>query len=134
MHILNAIIESLDSNYSAYIEGLDGVAATGSTIDEIKARLCETVDDYVDTCRQLGCELPEMLKEEYQLEFTMDVKSLLTMYEGIFTKAGLERLTGINQKQLWHYASGTSIPRREQAIKIETALHRLGNELIAVHL
>ena len=134
MQILNAIIESLDSNYSAYIEGLDGVAATGSTIDEIKARLSETVDDYVDTCRQLGCELPEMLKEEYQLEFTMDVKSLLTMYEGIFTKAGLERLTGINQKQLWHYASGTSIPRREQAMKIETALHRLGNELIAVHL
>ena len=82
MHILNAIIESLDSNYSAYIEGLDGVAATGSTIDEIKARLCETVDDYIDTCRQLGCELPEMLKEDYQIEFTMDVKSLLTMYEG----------------------------------------------------
>ena len=134
MHILNAIIESLDSNYSAYIEGLDGVAATGSTIDEIKARLCETVDDYVDTCRQLGCELPEILKEDYQIEFTMDVKSLLTMYEGIFTKAGLERLTGINQKQLWHYASVISIPRREQAMKIESALHRLGNELIAVHL
>ena len=134
MHILNAIIESLDKNYSAYIEGLDGVAATGSTIDEIKARLCETVDDYVDTCRQLDCELPDMLRGDYQIEFTMDVKSLLTMYEGIFTKAGLERLTGINQKQLWHYASGASIPRREQAMKIETALHRLGNELIAVHL
>lgn len=64
----------------------------------------------------------------------MDVKSLLTIYEGIFTKAGLERLTGINQKQLWHYASGTSSPRREQAIKIENAIHRLGNELIAIHL
>ena len=134
MHILNAIIESLDSNYSAYIEGLDGVAATGSTIDEIKAQLCETVDDYVDTCRRLDCDLPGVLKDDYRLEFKMDVKSLLTLYEGIFTKAGLERLTGINQKQLWHYASGTSSPRREQAMKIENAIHRLGNELIAIRL
>lgn len=28
--------------------------------------------------------------------------------EIFFTKSGLERLTGINQKQLWHYANGKS--------------------------
>ena len=64
----------------------------------------------------------------------MDVKSLLTIYSGIFTKSGLEGLTGINQKQLWHYANGVSTPRRAQAQKIESALHRLGNELISVRL
>ena len=64
---------------------------------------------------------------------TMDVKSLLNLYRKIFTKAGLERLTGINQKQLWHYAHGTSVPRTAQVRKIEDALHRLGSELLAVH-
>ncbi|MBR1539469.1 MAG: hypothetical protein IJ636_08195 [Bacteroidales bacterium] len=64
----------------------------------------------------------------------MDVKSLLTLYEKIFTKSGLERLTGINQKQLWHYAKGYSTPRKAQVMKIESALHRLGNELLSVHL
>jgi hypothetical protein len=64
----------------------------------------------------------------------MDVKSLLEYYEGIFTKAGLERLTGINQKQLWHYAKGISRPRRSQAEKIEKALHRLGAELSSISL
>ena len=64
----------------------------------------------------------------------MDVKSLLTIYKGIFSKSGLERLTGINQKQLWHYANGTSQPRRTQVLKLENALHRLGAELLSLHL
>ena len=43
-------------------------------------------------------------------------------------------VTGIDLKQLRHYAKGRSTPRRKQAIKIENALHRLGSELLAVHL
>jgi len=31
---------------------------------------------------------------------------VLNYYKGIFTLSALERLTGINQKQLQHYASG----------------------------
>ena len=54
------------------------------------------------------------------------------IYEGIFTKSGLEKLTGINQKQLWHYANGISRPRQAQKQKIENALHRLGSELMSL--
>lgn len=134
MNTLNATIECLEKGYSAFIEGIDGVVATGSTVDEIKGNLIDALDDYVETCGEVGCELPTVLKGDYKLEFTMDVKSLLSIYNGIFTKSGLERLTGINQKQLWHYANGISKPRRAQVLKIENALHRLGTELIAIHL
>ena len=133
MNTIHAIIESLEGNYSAYIDGLDGVVATGATIEEIESHLKEAVDVFVESCRELGCEVPEALQGEYQIAFTMDVKSLLNLYRKIFTKAGLERLTGINQKQLWHYANGTSVPRTAQVRKIENALHRLGSELLAVH-
>lgn len=134
MQTLTAIIESLENNYSAYIKDVDGVVATGSTIEEIKANLVETVRLYMETCHDLGCDLPEALKGEYQIVFSMDVKSLLTLYQGIFTKAGLEKLTGINQKQLWHYASGISTPRKAQVLKIEKAIHRLGQELLSIQL
>ena len=134
MQTLTAIIESLENNYSAYIKGLSGVVATGSTIEEIKANLVEAVRLYVETCHDLGCDLPEALKGEYQIVFSMDVKSLLTLYQGIFTKAGLEKLTGINQKQLWHYANGVSTPRKAQVLKIEKAIHRLGQELLSIQL
>jgi len=43
-------------------------------------------------------------------------------------------MTGINQKQLHHYASGLKKPRQEQRKKIETALHKLGEELLAIEL
>jgi predicted RNase H-like HicB family nuclease len=134
MTTLNAIIECLEGGYSAYIESLDGVVATGSTVDEIKRNLISALDEYVETCKELNCELPVELTGDFTIDFSMDVKSLLSLYDGIFTKSGLERLTGINQKQLWHYANGMSKPRRAQALKIETALHRLGYELIAIHL
>ena len=62
MQTLTAIIESLENNYSAYIKDVDGVVATGSTIEEIKANLVEAVRLYVETCHDLGCDLPEVLK------------------------------------------------------------------------
>ena len=133
-HTLNATIECLENGYSAYIKNLDGVVATGSTVDEIKRNLISALDDYVETCKELNLKPPAELTGNYQIDFSMDVKSLLALYDGIFTKSGLERLTGINQKQLWHYANGLSKPRRAQVLKIENALHRLGNELIAIHL
>lgn len=131
---LNATIECMENGYSAYIENLDGVVATGSTVDEIKRNLISALDDYVETCKELNLKPPAELTGNYQIDFSMDVKSLLALYDGIFTKSGLERLTGINQKQLWHYANGLTKPRRAQVLKIENALHRLGNELIAIHL
>lgn len=134
MNTLKAIIESTEHNYSAYIEGIDGVVATGNSISEIKDNLVDAIQVFIETCKQLGCDVPVELTGDYSIEFKMDVKSLLSIYNGIFTKAGLERITGINQKQLWHYANGISKPRKAQARRIEDSLHRLGNELIAVTL
>lgn len=131
---LTVIIEKADNNYSAYIDGIDGIVTTGNTIDEIKKNMVEAIELYVETCKELELECPEELEGDYQLNFKMDVKSLLEFYSGIFTKAGLERITGINQKQLWHYASGNRNPRPEQKIKIETALHKLGEDLLSINL
>lgn len=134
MVTLKAKIERTQNNYSAFIENIDGIVATGSTIDEIKTNLISALDEYIQTCEEMGLELPGELKGDYSIEFAMDVRNLLTIYEGVFTKSGLERITGINQKQLWHYANGTSTPRRAQVLKLEKALHRLGQELLSLHL
>lgn len=131
---LTVIIEHAGNNFSAYVADVDGIAVTGDSIDEIKAFMCEAIDDYIDVCREFGHDIPSALQADYQISFEIDVCSFLKIYDGIFTKAGLERLTGINQKQLWHYANGTSKPRPAQRLKIEKGLHRLGNELISLHL
>ncbi|MGL4806260.1 MAG: type II toxin-antitoxin system HicB family antitoxin [Bacteroidales bacterium] len=132
MNQLLVTIERAESNYSAYLSDIDGITTTGSSIDEIKQRICESIDLYIEGCEIAGVDVPEQLKGDYRLQFQMDVKSVLDFYAGIFTKAGLERITGINQKQLWHYASGDRKPRPEQALKLERALHKLGQELLSI--
>ena len=116
MKALTVIIERTENNYSAYLAEVDGVIATGHSIDEIKANIVNAITVLLEDCREYGEEIPEELKGEYSLTFKMDVKSFLDFYTGIFTKAGLERI------------------RPEQIIKIETALHKLGEELISINL
>ena len=134
MKTITVIIECAEDNFSAYVREVDGITATGKSIDEIKASISEAIEEFVATCKELGCEIPEVLQGEYEITFELDIQSLLAIYEGIFTKAGLEKLTGINQKQLWHYAKGKSKPRQEQRRKIESALHKLGSELVSLSL
>lgn len=134
MRQLVVIIEKAENNYSAYINNVDGVVAVGDTLDEIKQNMLDAINVLIEECEEFGCEIPEELKGDYQLVFKMDVKSFFEFYEGIFSKSGMEKLTGINQKQLWHYASGRSKPRQEQLLKIESALHKLGSELVSVSL
>ncbi|MDO4999596.1 MAG: type II toxin-antitoxin system HicB family antitoxin [Bacteroidales bacterium] len=131
---LHAVIETAETNYAAYVEEIPGVAATGHTLAEVKAGLLDALDFLVESCIEDGDEIPAELQGDYVIDFRMDVRSFLSVYSGIFTKSGLERLTGINQKQLWHYANGKSVPRRAQVLRIEEALHRLGEELLSIHL
>lgn len=131
---LQAVIEKAEGNYSAYIEGLDGVVATGVSMEQIKKNLVDALGVYVEACIEMGCPVPlDLVKGNYEIAFRTDTESFLNLYTGIFSKSGLEKLTGINQKQLWHYANGKSNPRQEQIQKIESALHRLGEELISLH-
>ena len=134
MVILHAVIERTETNYGAYVEEIDGVGGLGNTLAEVKESLKEGLVVLKEACEDYGDPVPEQLQGDYQIVFRMDTRSFLQMYCKIFTKSALERLTGINQKQLWHYANGKSTPRPAQVKKIETALHRLGEELLSLEL
>ena len=125
-------VEMTDNNYSAYLEQLPGCVSTGKTFEELKNNIAEAVEFHLEGMREDGEEIP--FDQDYELAYRFDPESLLMHYNGIFTNAALQRLTGINQRQLQRYASGTSRPRNEQAEKITVALHSLGRELLAVEL
>lgn len=92
----------------------------------------ESIDFYLDGMREDGEKYAPEFDAEYELIFKFDVQSLLVFYRGIFSFSALQTITGINQKQLAHYASGRSKPRPAQAEKIASGLHRLAKELQAV--
>ena len=127
-------VEMSENNYSAYLESLWGCVSTGYTFVELKENIKEAVEFHLEGMREDGDEIPEPFTKEYQLTYRFDPQSILRHYSGIFTNAALERMTGINQRQLQRYASGVSKPLRPQAEKIASALHKLGKELSVVEL
>jgi len=125
-------VEMTDNNYAAYLDKLPGCVSTGKTFEELKRNIAEAVEFHIEGMLEDKEELP--FKQDYELVYKFDPESLLRHYNGIFTNASLERLTGINQRQLQRYSHGISRPRDVQAVKIKSALHRLGKELLAVEL
>ena len=76
--------------------------------------------------------MPEIFTKSYKLIYKWSIESLLLYYKGVLTLSALERITGINQTQLGHYAAGRSVPRKKQVEKIERSLHHLGEELRSI--
>lgn len=104
------------------------VAHTGD-FEGFKRYVKESVDFYVEGAREDGRPYPAVFDGEYEIIYRFDVQSLLEYFRGIFSFSALQTITGINQKQLAHYASGISKPRKAQADKIAEGLHKLADEL-----
>jgi predicted RNase H-like HicB family nuclease len=120
------------NNYCAYAPVLLGCVSTGATLSEIKRNIKEAIEFHVESSIEDGDNIPEVFRGEYELEFKLSIEALLNAYSDVFTKAALSRITGINQRQLWHYASGMRKPRPMQRKRIEDGLHRLGKELLNI--
>ncbi|SHG76609.1 hypothetical protein SAMN04488109_1742 [Chryseolinea serpens] len=130
MRKLRAIISKGPEDYGAWIEKFPGVYGAGETVAEAKKNLKEGLKLYVK-----HNEVPDWLKnKEYVVIYKYDSQSFLNYFKGIFTNAALERLSGINQRQINHYATGRKKPRPEQLKKLEIGIHKLAGELLAVEL
>jgi len=122
------------NHFGGFAVNVDGIYGAGNTVEECKANILEGLRLLIKHSENNHCKIPKWLVDgEYEIEYRYDVQSILSYYANVFTKPALERLTGINQKQLHHYATGLKKPREPQRKKIELALHRLGSELMSVH-
>ena len=133
MKQIPVIIErSEDSTYCVYCKD-EIFSGMGVTISEAKADMHRQIAVYKETALKEGFRYPEFLDEEYSFDYTIDALSLMNYYikAGIFSLAALEKITGINQKQLLAYTNGTK-PRKAQADKIRSGFLRLSKDLDAV--
>lgn len=122
-----------ENGYSGACELLPGwIVATTGDFDNFKKEVIDSIRFYVDCAKKDGDEYPAVFDGEYELVYKFDVQSLLLYYQGIFSFSALQTITGINQKQLAHYAAGRSKPRPQQAEKIARGLHNLAKDLMSV--
>jgi predicted RNase H-like HicB family nuclease len=125
-------IGKTEKNYAAVVEGLEGFVCTADSLEELKKEVSEGIDFHIAGLKEDGDRIPEIFTKVYRLIYKWSIESLLLYYKGVLTLSALERITGINQTQLGHYAAGRSVPRKKQVEKIERSLHHLGNELSSI--
>lgn len=118
--------------YGACSENCDGIYAAGESIEAVKADTYEAIEGIK---RNLPEERwPKQIKGDFEIEWKLDVPSFLEYYSGYMSLAGMERATGINQKQLSNYLNHRAVPRRKQADRIIGGIHRFAKELLSITL
>ena len=133
MKTVEVIVEHAGNNLSAYIEGAP-VITVGNDVKEIEKNMKEAVELYLESCKEMNIAPVEILQGEFTLKFKIDAPTFINYYSSIFTKAALSRITGINERQLWHYAAGVHKPRKQQLEKIQKGINALTEELAAINL
>lgn len=125
------ICASKDS-FGAYSENCDGIWAAGDTVEQCKADVLKVIGIYKKDYPEE--RWPEPLKGEVEIEWAYDAESFMLYYGSLLSLSGLERITGIHQKQLWAYMHGRSKPRQAQKGKIIDAMHKFARELAAARI
>lgn len=128
MKQVEVIVEYGEKNLSAYIEGAP-IITVGDNLKEIEANMKEAVELYLED----NPNPKPMFQGEFELKFKIDAPTFINYYSGIFTKAALSRITGINERQLWHYAAGLHKPRKSQLEKIQRGIASLTKELSSIN-
>ncbi len=122
-----------ENGYSCSCDLLPGwIVAHNGEFEDFRAYVQESIDFYVECARQDKESYPPVFDGEYEVIYKFDIVSLLAYYKGILSFSALQKITGINQRQLNHYAAGISKPRPQQEAKIRDGLHHLAMTLLTV--
>lgn len=131
--VIEAIIERAeDGTYDVYCIK-EMFSGAGTSVAEAKADMMTQMELFKTTAKEEGLRYPRFLDGEFEISYTYDIKSILVYYvkNGILSLSGLEKITGINQKQLWAYLNGTT-PRKAQAERIERGLNNFAKDINAI--
>lgn len=125
-------IEKSKDYFDAYSENCDGVYAAGDSIEAVKADTYKAIDVMKKNLPE--AQWPKQIRGDFEIEWKIDVPSFLDYYSDYMSLAGMERVTGINQKQLSNYLNRRSVPRRRQADRIMTGIRKFATELLSLTL
>ena len=121
-----------DYVYSAVMEAPEvpfGLNGTGRTVEEAKLDFLDAYKDIVELMEEEGQHY-----EDLEFDYHYDIPSFLQYYAYALSLAGLERISGINQRQLSHYMNGTSKPGTATVERFRNNLKAFAEELQSVDL
>ena len=103
----------------------------GSTVEEAKADFENSVREFIETYEETGMQDPDDLKNS-TFVYKYDMPSFLNYYKYL-NVTQFAKYAGINPSLMRQYKLGQSASEK-QILKIQTAIHKIGQELSAVKL
>ena len=137
MEKIKVFVEWSNKNYSAATDDYDRlngvIVATGTTFEKLQKEFESALEFHIEGCLEDNDSLPEwLLSGNYQLEYELATSALLHRLDGILTRSAIARVSGINERQLGHYALGIRNPRPEKRKQIIDGIHQISRELATV--
>lgn len=128
-----ALIEKgKDGTFGIFTPDIEStIIGEGKTVAEAKADFENSVKEIIRFCEEDDIPIPDDLKN-ITFVYKYDMPSFLNCYDYInMTK--LANQAGINPSLMRQYKRGQYVSEK-QASKIQTAIHKIGKELLAVRL
>ena len=143
IEVINLYMETIQvkigwsgKNYSCVADdkALNGlIIVTNKTLEGLKKDFEESLQFHIEGCIRGGDKLPEWLSTgNYKIEYIFEISALLHSLDGILTCSAIARVSGINKRQIEHYATGLRMPRTVQRNRIVNAIHKISEELSIV--
>ena len=128
-----ALIEmGKDGTFTIFTPDIEStILGEGNTVAEAKADFENSVREVILTFEESGIHDPDDLKN-ITFIYKYDMPSFLNYYN-YFNVTQLAKYAGINPSLMRQYKQGQYVSEK-QVSKIQTAIHRIGNELAAVQL
>ena len=120
-------ISASKDSFGAFAENCKGIYAAGDTVEECRKDVFTAIELIKKNLPEE--QWPDIIKGDFEIEWHYDAQSLLLHFGTMISLSGLERMTGIHQKQLWAYMHGRSKPRLQQRQRLQAALQDFGREL-----
>lgn len=124
---INVLIDRTPENYCAAAQyGEHHFLVTGKDVEDIKRELQEAIQTTHEWLLEQG--QPSTL-DQLEEVYTLSIAALLGSLTNVLTRTALSKATGINPKQLSHYALGIRKPREAQAERIRLGIRSIGEQL-----
>jgi predicted RNase H-like HicB family nuclease len=133
MKTIALIEKGKDGTFGVYTPELNHtIIGEGKTVAECKADFENSVKEIFASYEETGKHIPVEL-EGIEFEYRYDIASLFNYYSFI-NVSKFARIAGINASLMRQYKSGNQYISETQMLKIETALHKIANEIAAIKL
>ena len=127
------IIEKDQTGYAAFTDNLTTVLhGSGASVQEAKDELISGYQELLDYYVAKGEPIPEELKD-LSFEYKYDISAMFNVFD-FLNASKFAAWVGISPSLMRHYKSGDTYISQKQAKKIESGLHRIGQEFLSFTL